>query len=201
MEKYPIVKRVLIRFLRCVTGQKGVWCKKGKKNHIASGTILYEPCVVGNYNYFAPYTLAYNAKIGNYCSIGPGCKIGLAEHDLYAVSTRASINNGNGEMELFDYSNPTIIGNDVWLGANVVVRQGVTIGDGAVIGANAVVIDNIPPYAIAVGIPANVKSFRFDKNTIDLLINSEWYNCDIEDAKNKCKELCDDIENRVRSND
>jgi acetyltransferase-like isoleucine patch superfamily enzyme len=46
------------------------------------------------------------------------------------------------------------IGNDVWLGSNVVVTAGVTIGDGAIIAAGAVVIKDIPPYTIAAGIPA-----------------------------------------------
>lgn len=55
---------------------------------------------------------------------------------------------------------PTIIGNDVWIGANVTVLGGVTIGDGAVIGAGAVVIKNIPPYAVAVGNPAKVVKYR-----------------------------------------
>lgn len=50
-----------------------------------------------------------------------------------------------------------VIGNNVWLGDNVVVLSGVTIGDGAIIGANAVVTKDIPAFSTAVGIPA--KSF------------------------------------------
>ena len=124
MGELPIYKRILLRVGRILTGNKGVWCKKGRYNHVAEGTILYEPCTIGNYNYFAPYTLVYNAVIGNYCSIGPGCRIGLADHDISAISTRAIINNGSEEMKLFDYDKPSVIGNDVWLGANVIVRGG-----------------------------------------------------------------------------
>lgn len=51
---------------------------------------------------------------------------------------------------------PTIIEEDVWLGANVTVLEGVTIGKGSVIGAASLVTKNIPPYSIAVGIPAEV---------------------------------------------
>ena len=52
------------------------------------------------------------------------------------------------------------IGEDVWVGANVVIMPGVTIGDGSVIGAGSVVTRDIPPYCVAVGIPAKVKKKR-----------------------------------------
>ena len=54
------------------------------------------------------------------------------------------------------FSAPVKIGKDVWLGTRVIVLPGVKIGDGAIIGANAVVTKDIPPYTIAVGIPAKV---------------------------------------------
>jgi galactoside O-acetyltransferase len=47
-----------------------------------------------------------------------------------------------------------VIEDDVWLGAGVTVVDGVTIGRGSIIGAGAVVTTDIPPYSIAVGIPA-----------------------------------------------
>ena len=48
------------------------------------------------------------------------------------------------------------IGSHVWIGNNVCVLPGVTIGDGAVIGANSVVTHDVPPGAMAVGMPAKV---------------------------------------------
>ena len=53
-----------------------------------------------------------------------------------------------------------VIGRDVWIGRGVAILKGVHIGDGAVIGANAVVTSDIPPEAIAVGIPARVIKYR-----------------------------------------
>jgi acetyltransferase-like isoleucine patch superfamily enzyme len=51
------------------------------------------------------------------------------------------------------------IGSDVWIGTGVKILDGAVIGDGCVIGANAVVLGEIPPYSVAVGIPARpVKS-------------------------------------------
>jgi acetyltransferase-like isoleucine patch superfamily enzyme len=53
-----------------------------------------------------------------------------------------------------------VLEDDVWLGLNVCVMDGVTIGKGAIVGAGAVVTKDIPPYAIAVGAPARVIRFR-----------------------------------------
>jgi acetyltransferase-like isoleucine patch superfamily enzyme len=53
-----------------------------------------------------------------------------------------------------------IIGNDVWIGAGAKILRDVHIGDGAVIGANAVVTENIPPNAIAAGVPARIIKYR-----------------------------------------
>ena len=54
------------------------------------------------------------------------------------------------------------IGNDVWLGAKVTVLKGVSIGDGAIITANAVSTSDLPPSAVALGIPCRVMRIRSD---------------------------------------
>lgn len=55
----------------------------------------------------------------------------------------------------------TNIGRDVWLGANVFVRCGVSIGDGCVVGAGSVVLGDLPPNSIAAGVPARILRSRF----------------------------------------
>jgi acetyltransferase-like isoleucine patch superfamily enzyme len=52
------------------------------------------------------------------------------------------------------------IGNDVWLGARVIVTSGVSIGDGCIVGAGAVVTNHLPAGSIAVGVPARVINSR-----------------------------------------
>ena len=53
-----------------------------------------------------------------------------------------------------------VIGDDVWIGFGVIVLDNVTIGNGAVVAAGAVVRSNIPPVAIAAGVPARVVGLR-----------------------------------------
>ncbi|MFI2838568.1 acyltransferase [Mycolicibacterium sp. PDY-3] len=57
-------------------------------------------------------------------------------------------------------STPVTIGRDVWIGRGVAVLRGSNIGNGAVLGANSVVLIDIPPYAVAVGVPARTIRIR-----------------------------------------
>ena len=89
----------------------------------------------------------------------------------------------------------TVVGNDVWIGQNATILPGVHIGDGAVIGANAVVAKDVPPYAVVVGNPAVIKKYRFDQETIDLLLKLKWWDKDIEEIKKLIPLLTGDLEN------
>lgn len=110
--------------------------------------------------------------IGNQCLIRRGVhitasnKITIGNHLLTGTNVLITDNShGNtdyeslhvppGEREIVSKGFVTI-GNDVWLGNNVCILPNVTIGDGVVVGANSVVTHDIPPYAIAVGIPARI---------------------------------------------
>lgn len=57
-------------------------------------------------------------------------------------------------------SAPVSIGSDVWIGGGVLILPGVSIGDGCVIAAGSVVTKDIPPYSVAVGVPAKVLRMR-----------------------------------------
>jgi acetyltransferase-like isoleucine patch superfamily enzyme len=57
---------------------------------------------------------------------------------------------------------PVRIGPDVWMGTKVTVLRGITVGQGSVIAANAVVNKDIPPYGVAVGVPARVIRNRIE---------------------------------------
>ncbi|MEI2703600.1 MAG: acyltransferase [Baekduia sp.] len=64
----------------------------------------------------------------------------------------------------FDSKGPTVIGDNVWGGANVVVTSGVNVGERSVIGANSVVTADLPPRTIAAGVPAKpLKTIEYDR--------------------------------------
>ncbi|HAU37774.1 MAG TPA: transferase [Phycisphaerales bacterium] len=94
-----------------------------------------------------------SVQIGTDCLIAPGCHITDANH---GIAPNELIRKQPLDVK------PVRIGNDVWIGAGCSILPGVTIGDGAVIGARAVVTKDIPPGAIAVGVPAKVIRYRAD---------------------------------------
>lgn len=131
---------------------------------------------LGQYSYISPQSIVINTHVGKYCSIGPGAKIGLGVHPLDGISTSPYIYN----KELFKKSRksdfkPVTIGHDCWIGANVCILGGIKVGNGVVIGAGAVVTKDIPDFAIVVGVPARVIKYRFNKDQIDKLLQSPWW--------------------------
>lgn len=86
-------------------------------------------------------------KIGNNVMIGPNCGIYTAGHPE------------NVEIRNYglEYAKPITIGNNVWIGGNVVILPGVTISDNSIIGAGSIVTKDIPSNVIAVGNPCTVK--------------------------------------------
>ena len=88
-------------------------------------------------------------EIGAHCMLANGCFVTDGNHRFDDPDTPVP-------WQGFTSKGPTRIGDNCWLGANVVVTSGVTIGERSVIGANSVVTTNVPPRSIAAGAPARV---------------------------------------------
>ena len=158
------------------------------KNAYATAPYFLHNVQLGAYSYFAKNAQVANTTIGKFCSIGPNFCSGLGYHPTNGISTHPRFYRG----EIVEYK-PVIIGNDVFIGANVTVLDGVTIGDGAVIGAGAVVSKDIPPYAIAVGCPIEIKCYRLNEEQIAAMGRIQWWNWADEKLK-IVKEMFNDID-------
>jgi acetyltransferase-like isoleucine patch superfamily enzyme len=88
-------------------------------------------------------------EIGDHCMLANGCFVTDTSHRYDDPHTPVP-------WQGFESKGPTRIGDNCWLGTNVVVTSGVTIGERCVIGANAVVTEDVPPWSVAAGAPARV---------------------------------------------
>ena len=79
---------------------------------------------------------------------------------------------------------PTIIGNDVWIGANSTIKQGIKIGDGAVVGTGAIVTKDVLPYTVVGGVPARIIKYRFPEKVVEDLLELKWWDYCFTDFKN-----------------
>ena len=130
------------------------------------------------------FCYGYNIELGDNSYINFNCnfvddgKIDIGKNVLFGPAvTIATVGHPlDPTMREYMYTAPVVIGDYVWIGANVTICPGVTIGSGSVIGAGSVVTKDIPKNCIAVGNPCKVlreinehdKEYYFRDRKIDL---------------------------------
>lgn len=90
-------------------------------------------------------------EIGDNCSIAPGVVFAP-----YSAHNNSKILRKSGLLNKYEKREKIVIGNDVWIGANVTIAAGIKIADCCIIGANSYVNKNIPKYSIAYGVPVKI---------------------------------------------
>jgi len=155
---------------------------KTNPNMIPRGKHTYgpEPKIVG-----VP-EIAIGSKIGKFCSIAENLQfIVRGSHMIDWVTTYPFQAVWGMDVPLHDLPphTPITIGNDVWIAANVKIKQGVTIGDGAILATECFVTKDVPPYALVGGNPAKIIKYRFTEEQIKDLLEIKWW--DWEDEKIK----------------
>lgn len=113
----------------------------------AKGILIGKNCRI-NENVFIQ-----QAVIGNNVLIAPNVSILSVSHNHEKIDVPI-VDQGDSEP------NPPVIGDNVWLGRNVVVMPGIRIGSGAIVGAGAVVTKDVPPFVIVGGVPAKIIKSR-----------------------------------------
>lgn len=114
-------------------------------------------------------------SIGDYSGIGVNCLISgrayIGSHVMMGPDCiMYSRNHAHDQLDItmdqqgFEEPTPIHIGDDVWIGARVVILPGANIGNHCIIGAGAVVTKDVPDYAIVGGVPAKVLRYRTEGN-------------------------------------
>lgn len=165
--------------------------------------VIYKKCKIGRYTYGYEALLKYYPlakSIGRYCSINITARI-WNNHSLDGITTSPildypffysldkyeqrlmyqkkygkHVDNAEFENSPIRDNKYVVIGNDVWIGANVVILPGVHIGDGAVIAAGAIVNKNVDDYAIVGGVPAKLIRYRLSEDEIREMKRIKWWN-------------------------
>lgn len=120
------------------------------------------------------FTNAERIRIGAGSNIGSRCHLWAGDHhgrivlgrhtllapDVFITASDYRFDEGSPVIDQAKDERDVIVGDDVWLGAKVVVVAGVTIGDGCIVAAGAVVTRDLEPYSIAGGVPAKVLGQR-----------------------------------------
>lgn len=189
-----IVRKILMISMPELNKHGYFFVRSSEKNcEISSKAKLFQPLQiinsrVGDYTYISHNAIINNVEIGKFCAIGPNFVAGMGLHPTNGLSIApmfySSSNMCNGltlcEKTKFEETLSIVIGNDVFIGANVTVLDGVNIGNGAIIGAGAVVSKDIPEYAIAVGVPIRIIKQRFSNEQIVALKRIKWWDWEID---------------------
>ncbi|WP_376747113.1 CatB-related O-acetyltransferase [Chryseobacterium binzhouense] len=170
----------------------------GRYNMIGKNAVLINSSLQ-DFSYISDFSVVNGTEIGKYCSIGPNVRIGPGKHPTHTiVSTHPSIYSNPSNLlknyskaDHFFYEKKVVIGNDVWIGANAVILDGVKIADGAIVGANSVVTTDVEPYAIVIGTPAKIVKYRFTDDEIAFLMNLKWWDKGDEWIRSNIKDLLD----------
>lgn len=186
-KKLQIGRKTIIGRCSFFEGNNVVGCNTFFVGNMGFGSYMGEHCEI-------------STCIGRYCSIGRNVRTVQGFHPtskwvsthpaFYSPEKQAGFSyvkqRKYDEVRYADKENKLAvnIGNDTWIGDNVIILAGVSIGDGAIIATGAVVTKDVEPYAIVGGVPAKVIKYRFTEDIISKLLDVQWWNESEEWIKN-----------------
>lgn len=148
----------------------------------------------------------YIEKIGAFCSFAPGTEV-VQNHETKYLTTHPMIYSGanlenfrnymesaykdwyfpgvHPKKDKFEKRRRIQIGNDVWLGENVIITNYSNIGNGVIAGAGAVITKDVPDYAIVAGVPARIIRYRYLPKEIEALKQIAWWDWTDEEIRER----------------
>jgi acetyltransferase-like isoleucine patch superfamily enzyme len=136
--------------------------------------------ILGRHSYFLGKNYGLGTKVGAFTSIGEDTLIHSPDNHA-CIKDHNLVTTYDFGMWRVDFCVPgwskgeVEIGNDVWMGRGVEILSGVKVGDGAIVGAHTVIGKDVPPYAVIIGNPYQIKRFRYSPEIIDKLLKIKWW--------------------------
>ncbi|OEZ99884.1 glycosyltransferase [Duganella sp. HH101] len=164
--------------------KRAYWRALNPHNHteltMSAGPFDFNRVTVGRMSYGELNVMAYGREgerltIGNFVSMASEVKFMLGgNHPYEGVSTYPFLVKYFGEMLESTNKGPIVVGDDVWIGYQVLILSGVTIGQGAVIAAGSVVTKDVAPYTIVGGNPAKFIKHRYEPAVIEKMLQFDF---------------------------
>lgn len=173
---------------------------------------------VGKYSYGPLCDNPFVEEVGAFCSFAIGSSA-VDNHPIQYISTHVFLYWGgeNDSLQSMTYEEAanrnrgrflngvkprgsihkgkkSVIGNDVWLGKNVIITNGANIGNGVIAGAGAVITKDVPDYAIVAGVPARIIRYRYPEEQIKALNEIAWWNWPDEKIRQCYDDFYEDID-------
>lgn len=192
--------------------------KTVQNNLFANGSKEQTKC--GKYSY-GPLTNHYLVEeVGAFCSFAEGTDV-VQNHAIDYITTHPMIfhdrnvnpalpdyyMNREGCKWHFDGVQPKgvvrnlkkiLIGNDVWLGKNVIITNSVKIGNGVIAGAGAVITKDVPDYAVVGGVPARIIKYRYTPEQIEALNKIAWWDWSDDEIRNRYEDFYLPVEEFIK---
>lgn len=179
----------------------------------------YERTYCGKYSYGPLCNHWLVKRVGAFCSFAQGTDV-VQNHPIQYISTHpflyysshaSDIYNSYNEYSRSPWFFPDIepmgeqykfrkitVGNDVWLGANVIITNSANIGNGVIAAAGAVITKDVPDYAVVAGVPAKIIRYRYTADQIEKLNQIRWWDWSDDNIKLYYSDFYEGIESFIK---
>lgn len=170
----------------------GSWTEIRAHSRVSDATL-------GDYTYLMERVQVDHATVGRFGNVASDARLGPTNHPIdrptaHHFTYRAAMYElGENDDAVFEWraDQPVAVGHDVWIGHGATVLPDVSVGNGAVVAAGAVVADDVAPYTVVAGVPAEPVGRRFDPSVAARVEATEWWDWDHETLADRLADFRD----------